>query len=252
MIGKLLPNSSKNYMATKFNKISVVIPVFNEAQTIEKVLELIEGVNVGMEKEVIIVDDCSTDGTRDLLRRLEGKYKIYYQSKNTGKGAAVKRGFQEAAGDIVLIQDADMEYNPQEYLNLIKPIVDGKADVVYGSRFLRSDITRQNKVIYRRGYFFSRVLNWLSNVLSGVRLTDIYTCYKVFSGDAVDQIGPRIKSMRFGVDPELTAMTAKFNFRITEVPISYVGRTYEEGKKITWKDGLAAIWHIIKFNLTGK
>ena len=229
-------------------KLSIVVPVFNEAKTIEMVLELIESVNVGMEKEVIIVDDCSTDGTRDLLRRSEYKYKIYYQPKNMGKGAAVKKGFQEATGDVVLIQDADMEYNPQEYPNLIKPITDGKADIVYGSRFLGSDMCRQNKIIYRRGYLFSRMLNRLSNVLSGVYFSDMYTCYKVFSRNAIDQIYPHIKSKRFGIDPELTAWAAKFNFRITEVPISYAGRTYKDGKKINWKDGLAAIWHIIRFN----
>lgn len=230
-------------------KISIVIPVFNEVKTVVKILELIEAVNINAEKEIIIIDDCSTDGTRDLLHGLEGRYKIYYQLQNAGKGAAVKRGFQEATGDIVLIQDADMEYNPQEYPNLIKPILDGRADVVYGSRFLKSDTCRQNKIIYRHGYLFSRILNWLSGVLSGVHLTDMYTCHKVFSRNAIKRIYPCLKSKRFGIDPELTAWIAKLNFRVTEVPISYIGRTYEEGKKITWKDGLAAIWHIIRFNL---
>lgn len=236
-------------MQTQFNTISIVIPVFNEIATLEKLLELVEGVNVGMRKEIIIVDDCSTDGTRDRLRKLEHKYKIFYQPKNIGKGAAVKRGFKEAAGDIVLIQDADMEYNPQEYPSLIKPILDGRADVVYGSRFSSSEICRQNKVVYKRGYLFSRALNSMSNVFSGTRLSDMYTCYKVFTKNAVDQICPHIESRRFGIDPELTAWVARLNFRIVEVPISYAGRTYEEGKKINWKDGLAAIFHIIKFNL---
>ena len=244
-LGGVMPSS----IPTKPMKLSIVIPVFNEIGTIEKLLELVENVNVGMEKEIIIVDDCSTDGTRDLLCRLENKYKIHYQPKNMGKGAAVKRGFGEVTGDIVLIQDADLEYNPQEYPNLIRPIVDGEADVVYGSRFLKSDISQKNKVIYRRGYLFSKVLNSMSNVLSGTRLSDMYTCYKVFARDAINQIHPHIESKRFGIDPELTAWVARLNFRVMEVPISYVGRTYEEGKKINWKDGLAAIWHIIRFNI---
>lgn len=233
---------------TKFSKLSVIIPVYNEARTIKKILELVDGADVGMEKEVIIVDDCSTDGTRDILRGLEGKYRICYQDENKGKGAAVKRGFQEATGDVMLIQDADLEYDPREYPNLIKPIVDGRADVVYGSRFLKSDISRQNKIIYKRGYLFSRILNWTSNVLSGVPLSDMYTCYKVFSRNAIGRIYPYIESKRFGIDPELTAWAAKLDLKITEVPISYKGRTYAEGKKINWRDGLAAIYHIIRFN----
>ncbi len=230
-------------------KISIIIPVFNEAHTIKKVLESVEGVSVNLAKEIIIVDDCSSDGTRELLDQLGGGYKIYYQPRNMGKGMAVKRGFYEATGDIVLIQDADLEYNPQEYPVLVRPIVEGRADVVYGSRFLVSDVSQQNRVVYKRGYIFSMALNWMSNILSGTHLSDMYTCYKVFSKNAIDQIYPRLKSKRFGIDPELTAWVAKYNFNIVEVPISYKGRSYKEGKKINWKDGLAAIWHIIRFNL---
>lgn len=234
----------------KFSKLSVVIPVYNEAKTIQKILELVEGVNVGAEKEIIIVDDCSTDGTRDFLRGLEGKNMICYQNKNRGKGAALKAGLALATGDIVLVQDADLEYNPADYPKLLKPIIDGAADIVYGSRFFGlKGVLRQNEIVYKHGYLFGKTLNLMSNILSGIWLSDMYTCYKVFSRNAIERIHPRLESKRFGIDPELTAWAAKFNFKITEVPISYKGRTYAEGKKINWKDGLAAIWHIIRFNL---
>ena len=231
-------------------KLSIIIPVFNEKGTILELLKRVKDVNLGnTEKEIIIIDDYSTDGTRDILETLENKHKIFYQERNIGKGAALKRGFEEATGDIVLVQDADLEYSPADYPRLLQPILEGQADVVYGSRFLKSPASRQNRTVYRHGYLFSRALNLLSNLLSGVWLSDMYTCYKVFSRDATNQIYPRLGSKRFGIDPELTAWAAKFNFKIVEVPISYQGRTYKEGKKINWKDGLAAIFHIIKYNL---
>jgi len=252
-----------------FRKLSIIIPVFNEKKTLARLISAVESVELPLEKEIILVDDCSTDGSREILTQLihrptfnvgQGSYphdrhsmsvKGVFLDKNQGKGAAVRRGFKEATGDIVLIQDADLEYNPQEYPLLIAPIIEGAADVVYGSRFLsRSPASGSpNKIVYRHGYLFSQALNWLSNVLSGVYLTDMYTRYKVFSKEAIDKIYPRLTSKRFGIEPELTAWVGKLKFRIIEVPISYTGRTYEEGKKINWKDGIAAIWHIIRFNI---
>ncbi len=241
---------------SKFTKLSIVIPVFNEKNTIREILKKVAGVDLGViEKDIIIVDDCSTDGTAEILKNLEnGEYKVFFQEKNQGKGAALRRGFKESAGDIVIVQDADLEYDPADYPVILKSIVSGEADVVYGSRFLEPEgAPRQNRIVYRRGYLFSRILNWTSNILSGVELSDMYTCYKAFSRDALNRIYPRLESKRFGIDPELTAWAAKFNFKIKEAPISYSGRTYGEGKKINWKDGLAAVWHIIRFNLfTGK
>jgi len=228
-------------------KLSIIIPVYNEKNTIKEVLRRIEAVHLdGLKKEIIIIDDFSNDGTKEILKGLGPAYKIFFQNKNMGKGRAVKRGFEEAGGDVVLIQDADLEYDPVDYPRLIQPIIDGRSDVVYGSRFLKDS---NSKIIYKRGYFFSRLLNWFSNFLSGLQLSDMYTCYKVFSKEAAQKIAPAIKSKRFGIDPELTALAAKNKFRILEVPIRYQGRTYQEGKKINWKDGLAAIFHIIRFNI---
>ncbi len=227
-------------------KLSVIIPVYNEEKTLPLLVEAVERVKLPFEKELIFVDDFSSDQSRKILSGYSSKYKVLLLDKNQGKGAAVKRGFQEATGDIVLVQDADLEYDPKDYPALLQPIVSGVADVVYGSRFLE---LKNNKIVYRHGYLFSRFLNWFSNVLSGVYLNDMYTCYKVFSGESIKKIYPKLTSKRFCIDPELTSWVGKMNLRIVEVPISYKGRTYEEGKKIDWKDGLAAIFHIIRFNL---
>ncbi len=228
-------------------KLSIVIPVYNEEITLRKLIETVEAAPLQMEKEIILVDDGSNDKSREILGEYKAKHKIIFLDKNSGKGAALRKGFKEASGDIILIQDADLEYNPNEYPILLKPILNGDTDIVYGSRFLESG--RNNTIVYKHGYLFSRVLNLMSNVLSGIWLSDMYTCYKVFSRDAIGVIYPRLVSKRFGIDPELTAWAAKFDFKITEVPISYNGRTYAEGKKINWQDGLAATFHIIRFNL---
>ena len=241
----------------KYKKLSIIIPVYNEEKFIETVInKVLEANSLGLKKEIIIVDDGSFDQTKikienkiKKLKKRQVKIKVIFKKKNEGKGAAVKNGVLSSTSDIVLIQDADLEYNPADYPTLLEPILKGQADVVYGSRFLKSEKTQHNKVVYKHGFLFSRFLNCLSNILSGVYLTDMYTCYKVFSAEALSRILPHLKSNRFGIDPELTAWAAKYHLRIVEVPISYKGRTYQEGKKINWKDGIAAIWHIIRFNI---
>jgi glycosyltransferase involved in cell wall biosynthesis len=226
--------------------ISIVIPVFNEVKTISSILKQIESVNLPLAKEIIIVDDFSTDGTRELLQELKnnGFYTIIFHGENYGKGAALKTGFAQARGDIVIIQDADLEYNPEEYLKLIQPILDGKADVVYGSRFIGSE---PHRVIYFWHYIGNTLLTLLSNMFTNLNLTDMETCYKAFKKEILAQI--EIEEKRFGFEPEITAKVAKLNCRIYEVGISYSGRSYQEGKKIGWRDGFRALWCILKYNL---
>lgn len=226
-------------------KLSIVIPIFNEKNTILEIIKKVEAVQLPLDKEIILVDDGSTDGTREILQNLNvEKYKIFYHEKNQGKGAAVRQGFSQADGDIIIIQDADLEYDPQDYAKLIKPIIDGKADVVYGSRLIGSEAHR---VLYFWHYQGNRCLTFLSNMLSNLNLSDMETGYKVFSRAALAKISPRLVSDRFGIEPEITMLVGKNKLRIYEVGITYSGRTYEEGKKIGWRDGLAAIWHIIRF-----
>ena len=225
-------------------KLSVVIPVYNEKSTLQDLLQRVR--NVPVDKEIVLVDDYSIDGTRDLLKQLqqtEPDLKIIFHERNQGKGAALSTGFKNVAGDIVIIQDADLEYNPEEYPQLLAPILDGRADVVYGSRFLGS----VQRVHLYWHYVGNKFFTLLSNVFTNINLTDMETCYKVFTREAL--AGVVIKEKRFGFEPEITAKMAKKKLRIYEVPISYYGRTYEQGKKIDWKDGVRAFWCILKYNL---
>ena len=226
-------------------KLSIIIPVFNEVSTIEEIVRKVRAAPVD-DKEIILVDDFSTDGTRDLLRdRLESEVdKIVYQDRNYGKGYALKTGFGHATGDIVIIQDADLEYDPNQYPDMIRPIVENKADVVYGSRFQGGG---PHRVVYYWHYVGNRLLTLLSNMFTNINLTDMETCYKAFRRDLIQSID--IEENRFGFEPEITAKVAKRNVRIYEIGISYYGRTYNEGKKIGWKDGCKAIWCIVKYNL---
>lgn len=223
--------------------LSIIIPVYNEKETINDIIDAV--VATPYRKEIIIVDDCSTDGTRNILTKIKKDgLKVYLHDKNQGKGAALQTGFSHATGDIILIQDADLEYDPQDYSTLINPILEGKADVVYGSRFAGHGAHR---VLYFWHYMGNRFLTFLSNLFTNLNLTDMEVCYKAFTREAI--AGVKIKEKRFGFEPEITAKMARKKLRIYEVPISYYGRTYEEGKKVTWKDGLRAMWCIIKYNL---
>ncbi|MFL5577736.1 MAG: glycosyltransferase family 2 protein [Gemmatimonadaceae bacterium] len=226
-------------------KVSIVIPCFNELHTIERILREVHASPVN-DKEVIVVDDCSTDGTRELLReRVDGCLaRVVYHERNQGKGAALRTGFASATGDVVIVQDADLEYDPQEYPKLLEPIADGQADVVFGSRFLGG---RPHRVLYYWHSVGNKLLTTLSNMFTNLNLTDMETCYKVFKRHVIQQI--TIEENRFGFEPEITAKVARLDCRIFEVGISYNGRTYKEGKKIGWKDGVRAVWCILKYNL---
>lgn len=243
-------------------RVSVVIPVYNERAFIEEVLLRVQASPI--DKEIILVDDKSTDGTRALLEEFDhaqsaGKREVtvqngraylpidnirfLFQPQNAGKGAALRRGFEAATGDIVLVQDADLEYDPKDYGKLLEPIFEDKADVVYGSRFLGGP----QRVHYFWHYAGNKFLTLLSDVFTNLKLTDMETCYKVFRREVLKDI--KLKSDRFGFEPEITAKIAKGDWRIYEVAISYAGRTYAEGKKITWKDGVSTLWCILRYNL---
>lgn len=223
-------------------KLSVIIPVYNEKNTVHKIIRQVLDVELEMEKEIILIDDGSTDGTRDILENLEyPNVKVKLHEKNQGKGAALRTGFSLATGDFVIIQDADLEYDPREYSILLTPLLDGRADAVYGSRFLGGP----HRVLFFWHYIGNKMLTTFSNILSNLNLTDMETCYKVFRKEILDKL--TLKSKKFGIEPEITLKLARQKCRIYEVPISYSGRDYSEGKKIGWKDGVAAIYHLIRF-----
>jgi glycosyltransferase involved in cell wall biosynthesis len=225
-------------------KLSIVIPIYNEHETLETLIAKVNAVDY--DKEIILVDDFSTDGTREILKDYDKRenFKVLYHNRNQGKGAALRTAFSNVTGDIIIIQDADLEYNPSDYGTLLEPILDGRADVVYGSRFLGGP----HRVLFFWHYVGNMVLTTFSNMLTNVNLTDMETGYKVFTKEVKERL--TFKCDRFGFEPEFTAKVAKNNFKIYEVPISYSGRDYSEGKKITWKDGIAAIWYILKFRFT--
>jgi glycosyltransferase involved in cell wall biosynthesis len=225
-------------------RISVVIPVYNEKDTVAEIVRRVR--EVPIHKEIILVDDCSTDGTRDVLVSLErgNDLRILLHEKNRGKGAALRTAFAQVTGDIIIIQDADLEYDPRQYRRLIQPIVEGVADVVYGSRFLP---VGPHRVLYFWHSVANRMLTTLSNMFTDLNLTDMETCYKVFRREVIQTIAPTLKENRFGIEPEVTAKIARRKYRIYEVGISYFGRTYQEGKKIGLKDAYRAAWSILRY-----
>jgi glycosyltransferase involved in cell wall biosynthesis len=226
-------------------KTSIVIPVYNEAATVAELIRRVRAVDVP--KEIIVVDDGSTDGTRDVLKNLKSQYedmRILLQPRNRGKGAALRLGFEHATGDYVLVQDADLEYDPAEYPVLLKPLIEGKADVVYGSRFLT---TKQHRVLFFWHSVGNRLLTLISNMFTNLNLSDMETGFKVFRREVIQSI--KLEQNRFGFEPEVTVKISRMRLRIYEVGISYYGRTYDEGKKIGWKDGVKALWCIVKYSI---
>lgn len=235
--------------------LSVVIPVYNEKDHWRDLVDRVRA--VPLRKEIVLVDDCSRDGTRDQLQQFQAeqqsatpdpwnKFQFVFHDKNRGKGAAVRTGLQAASGDVLIIQDADLEYDPSEYPRLLGPIVDGKADVVFGSRFLGD---QPHRVLYYWHYLGNKFLTTLSNCFTNLNLTDMETCYKVFTREVIQKIGPTLQQERFGIEPEITAKVARHRFRVFEMSISYSGRTYDQGKKIGWRDGFKALYCIVRYGL---
>lgn len=231
-------------------KLSIVIPVYNEESSVRELVDAVQAVDLAeLSKEIIIVDDCSTDSTWSILseiNELHSNVFIFAHKKNQGKGAALRTGFEKVTGDFIIIQDADLEYDPSEYPLLLDPLMNDRADVVYGSRFLGGSAHR---VVYYWHSVGNRFLTTLSNMFSNINLTDMETCYKAFRKEILEQVV--VRENRFGFEPEITAKVSKLHCRIYEVGISYHGRTYEEGKKAGWRDGVHAIWCILKYNLLG-
>jgi glycosyltransferase involved in cell wall biosynthesis len=233
-------------------RLSVVIPVYNEEKTLRVLVDKVR--QVPIRKELILIDDCSKDRTRDVLKALEAeggqddfnRIRIFFHDVNQGKGAALKTGFSHVEGDIVIIQDADLEYDPAEYPRLLQPIVENKADVVFGSRFLGD---QAHRVLYFWHYLGNRFLTTLSNCFTNLNLSDMETCYKVFRRSVIDEITPKLVQKRFGFEPEITARVARRRLRVFETSVSYAGRTYAEGKKIGWRDGFKALYCIVRFGV---
>ena len=245
LLGRNLCRQLGIYRLPEGFRLSVVVPVFNEVDTVAEVVRRVR--QSGIPCEIILVDDGSTDGTREVLARLaeDDDVRVIYHTTNRGKGAALRSGFAVATGDAVIVQDADLEYDPSEYARLLQPIVEGQADVVFGSRFSGDS----QRVLYFWHYVGNRLLTLLSNALTNLNLTDMETCYKVFRREVIQQIAPTLRENRFGIEPEITAKVASLpGIRIYERPIRYFGRTYAQGKKITWKDGVRALWCIVRYH----